>query len=380
MDRVLERDAELAHFERALSAATTGRGTLILVGGEAGAGKTALVREFERRVAGSLPVWRSHCEPLSVPIPLAPIRELALAAGVAAPDGGDRLTLARALRARVRDEAVVVLLEDLHWADAATLDVMRLIAAWVEQAPVVLVATYRDDELEAHRELALLMGDLVTHPAALRLHPAALTIDAVRRLAEPSGLDADDLVRLTGGNPLLVVESIAAPGGVPATVRDATLARTRRLGADARGALDAAAVIGQDVPLELLRTVASASTGALEECIDHGVLVGAGTTLAFRHELIRHAVEQSISPARRAELHARVLAALQEGGGQAPAARLAHHAEEAGLGDLVHGYAIRAARDAERHGAHADAARQYERALSHGEPAPRERAELQVAF
>ncbi len=380
MDRVLEREAELAQFERAVSAATAGRGTLILVGGEAGAGKTALVREFERRVAGSVAVWRSHCEPLSVPIPLAPICELALAAGVAAPDEGDRLTLARALRTRVRDEAVVVMLEDLHWADAATLDVVRLIAAWVEQAPVVLVATYRDDELEAHRGLALLMGDLVTHPAALRLDPAALSVDAVRRLAEPTGLDADELIRLTGGNPLLVVESIAAPGGVPATVRDATLARTRRLGADARGALDAAAVIGQDVPLELLRTVASAGTGALEECMAHGVLIGAGTTLAFRHELIRHAVEQSISPARRSELHGRVLAALQERGGHAPAARLAHHAEEAGLGDLVHGYAIRAARDAERHGAHADAARQYERTLSHGEPAPRDRVELQVAF
>ena len=227
------------------------------------------------------------------------------------------MTLARALRAQVGEGAVVVVLEDLHWADAATLDVVRLIAAWVEQAPVVLIGTYRDDELEAHRELALLMGDLVTHPAALRLQPATLSIGAVRELAEPSSLDPDELLRLTGGNPLLVVESIAARGGVPATVRDATLARTRRLGADARGALDAAAVIGQDVPLELLRTVASASTEALDECTAHGVLVGTGTTLAFRHELIRRAVEQSISPARRSELHARVVAALLERGGQA---------------------------------------------------------------
>jgi DNA-binding CsgD family transcriptional regulator/tetratricopeptide (TPR) repeat protein len=383
VDPVLEREAELAQLDRVVGAATEGRGTLVLISGEAGAGKTALVRAFERRVPEPIAVVRSHCEPLSVPIPLAPIRELAVAAGVpaaAADNESDRLTVARALQARVREAAVVLVLEDLHWADAATLDVVRLMAAWVERAPVVLVLTYRDDEIEAHRELLLLLGDLVTHPARLRLHPAALSAEAVRRLSEPAGLDADELIRLTGGNPLLLVESIAAGGGVPATVRDATLARTRRLGAGARGALDAAAVIGQDVPLELLRTVASAEADALDECISHGVLVGAGTGLAFRHELIRHAVEQSISPVRRMELHARVLTALQERGGPGQPARLAHHAEQAGLPDLVHGYAIRAAREAERQGAQADAARQYERALAHGEPAPRERAELQVAF
>ena len=129
-----------------------------------------------------------------------------------------------------------------------------------------------------------------------------------------------------------------------------------------------------------MRPVAGADTDALDECIANGVLVGAGTTVEFRHELIRHAVEQSISPVRRTELHARVLEALrgrEETGG---AARLAHHAAQAGLDDAVYEFAVQAGREAERVGAHADAARQYERALAHGEPGERERVELEVAF
>ncbi|MEA2312043.1 MAG: hypothetical protein QOE28_2011, partial [Solirubrobacteraceae bacterium] len=378
MDRVLERDAELARLDAALSRAASGAGSLVLVAGEAGAGKTSLVRAFARRAAATgAAVWECHCEPLSVPIPLAPIRELAAAAGNPGLDG-DGLAIARGLRGQV-DGTTAIVLEDLHWADAATLDVVRLLASGIERAPVLLLATYRDDELEAHRELALLVGDLVSHPAAVRLHPAPFTSAAVTELAAPAGLDPAELLRLTGGNPLLVVESIAAPGeGVPKTVRDATLARARRLGAGARGALDAAAAIGQDVPLDLLREVSATDTAAIEECLAHGVLVGDGATVTFRHELIRQAVETSISPARRTELHARVLGALRAR--DAAPARLAHHAELAGATELVRRYATEAAREAHRVGAHADAARQYDRVLAHGVADPRDRVELQVAF
>ncbi len=148
VDRLLERENELAELERLLAQAPAGRGSLVLIGAEAGAGKTALVRAFEAR-AGEVALWRSHCEPLSVPIPLAPVRELAAAAGV--PDGGERLELSRGLREALTKDTTVVVLEDLHWADAATLDVVRLLAGWVERGGAVVLATYRDDELGGTR-------------------------------------------------------------------------------------------------------------------------------------------------------------------------------------------------------------------------------------
>jgi DNA-binding CsgD family transcriptional regulator len=165
---------------------------------------------------------------------------------------------------------------------------------------------------------------------------------------------------------------------VPATVRDATLARTRRLEPDARRVLGAAAVIGQEIPLDLLREVADADADAIEECVSHGVLVEAGATLTFRHELIRQAVEEGTSSVRKQDLHARVLEALKER--DAPAARLAHHAEQAGLADQAGEYAATAAQEAVEVGAHLDAARQYERALAHGESTGKERVQLQIGF
>jgi predicted ATPase len=128
------------------------------------------------------------------------------------------------------------------------------------------------------------------------------------------------------GTRFLVVEALAAGGELPASVRDATLARVARLGPAARGVVDAAAVIGQRVALDLLAAVAPGSVGAVEEALACGVVKDDGATLEFRHELTRQAIEQSIASPRRAELHARVVAALD---GRGDHARLAHHAERA---------------------------------------------------
>src|SRR5205085_1707291 len=110
------------------------------------------------------------------------------------------------------------------WADPATLDVLRLLARRVDDSGVVIVVTYRDDELAANPRLGMLVGDLASTPAARRLALRRLSETAVRALAEPVGVDAGELWRLTSGNPFLVAEALAAGGGLPATVRDATLA------------------------------------------------------------------------------------------------------------------------------------------------------------
>jgi tetratricopeptide (TPR) repeat protein len=227
----------------------------------------------------------------------------------------------------------------------------------------VVVVTYRDDELAANEALMSLVGDLTTFATVRRISLRRLSVGAVGVLAEPAGLDPRELSRVTGGNPFLVVEAVAAGGGLPSSVRDATLARVLRLGPSAKGVVDAAAVIGQRVAPDLLARLLPGSSAAVEEALAFGVLTEQDGALGFRHELTRQAIEASISPPRCAELHARVVRALERREGAADHARLAHHAELAGLSAAASRYATLAAADAERVGALREAGLQLERAL-----------------
>jgi DNA-binding CsgD family transcriptional regulator len=366
MERLLERDNELEVLLAAFEAALAGRGELVLLGGEAGSGKSSLVRALRTGVGDRATFLVGGCEALSVPVPLAPLRELAATTG--APDlverhGDDRFALAGALFDAIRSRGpAVVVVEDAHWADPATLDIVRLLVRRVEEAAVLVVVTYRDDELGANPALAMLIGDLATSRVVRRVAVRPLSESAIRELAEPAGLDSHELAAVTNGNPFLVVEAIAAGGAMPASVRDATLARVGRLSAEARGVVEVAAVIGQRVSPQLLTQVAPSNRAATEEAIARGVLVDDGKSLALRHELTRQAIEESISAPRRIELHRSVLSALATGTGVAPA-RLAEHAELAGLAAEASRYAERAAAEAERVGALREASLQLARAL-----------------
>ncbi len=369
MTRLLERDAELELLERLGDGLSRGSGRLALVGGEAGIGKSSLVRAVRERVGDRVAVLIGACELLSVPVPLAPWRELVYAAGgtdLVQRGSADRLALVRRILEVLGQQApVLAVIEDAHWADPLTLDVIRLVARQLERRPLALVVTYRDDELQANPALSQLVGDLATSPTIDRVKLGALSARTVSELAQEAGLDGEGLIRMTGGNPFLVVESIAAGGTLPASVRDAALARAGRLSLAARAVVDVAAVIGQRFEPWLLRSLVDERPDAVEEALARGVLVSDGALLGFRHELIREALEQSISPPRRSELHARVFRALSEREGT-DAARLAHHAELGGLSDEACRFANRAAQDAERMGALREMALQAERALRLG--------------
>src|SRR5581483_4463208 len=367
---LLEREDEVAALLEAAAAAARGDGQFVLLAGEGGAGKSSLVRELRKHAK----VRVGFCEPLSVPAPLAPVRELA--PGLVELQTNDHVALAHALLdALGREGPVVAVIEDAHWGDPATLDVLRAVARRIEDVPVAVVVTFRDDELRVNLPLTALVGDLATVRAVRRIALKPLSESAVRALAEPAGIDARALVRLTNGNPFLVAEAIAAPGGLPANIRDATLARVTRLEPSARAVVEAAAILGLRVPFGLLREVAPHEDAALEAALERGVLVGDGGDLVFRHELTRQAIEESISPVRARELHARVLAVLA---GDEPA-RLAHHAERAGLREDAARYAAQAAAEAERVGALAEASAQLKRTLRAELPS-RERFELLLRY
>jgi DNA-binding CsgD family transcriptional regulator len=312
---------------------------------------------------------------------LRELAELAGAGDLAELGSDDKLVLVRALvGALERCSPVVAVVEDVHWADPLTLDLVRLLARRVEGTPVALVLTFRDDEVAANRPLELLLGDLASAPAVTRIALRPLSDRAVRELAGSSGVDVAELARVTGGNPFLVVEAVAAGGRLPASVRDAALARAGRLSAAGRAVVDAGAVIGQRFGPALLECVAPDGSAAVEEALARGVLVADGAQLGFRHELIRSALESCIAPPRRAALHARVFAALSEQPG-VDSARLAHHAELGGLAAEACRCAVAAAAEAERIGAVREMKLQAGRALRlGGELAPGQRFELLLQY
>jgi DNA-binding CsgD family transcriptional regulator/tetratricopeptide (TPR) repeat protein len=365
----LERADGLSVLEESLAGVRGGaEGQLVLVAGEAGVGKTALLRWFCESRSGSVRLLWGVCEPLLTPRPLGPLCDVAEAIGGEFEElvmGGARPhEVAAALIGELRGRVPTVLvLEDLHWADEATLDVLRLLARRVASVSALVLVSFRDDELDRAAQLRIVLGELGGRPVRLKVEP--LSPAAVSELAEPHGVEGVELYRRTGGNPFFVTEVLEAGGeGIPETVRDAVLARAGRLSDPARRLLQAVAVVPGRVELWLLEALAGELGDRLEECLAFGMLVPVEGGVAFRHELARLAVEASLAPDRRQALNRAALGALSAppAGGPDPA-RLAHHAEAIGDGEAVLRWAPRAAARAASAGAHREAVAHYARAL-----------------
>ena len=273
----------------------------------------------------------------------------------------------------------ILVLDDVQWADEATLDVVGLVGRRVDGVPALVVLGYRDDELDRTHPFRMVLGALATGPAVSRLEIAPLSRDAVVQLAEPHGVDVDELFGNTAGNPFFVTEALAAgEGELPRTVRDAVLARSARLSPPAAALVDAVAVAPPSVELWLLEALAGDAVDQLDECLTSGMLTHGPGGVAFRHELARRTVEESLAPHQRLLLHRKALDALANPPTGAPdLERLSHHADAAGDGPAVLRFAPAAAARAAALGAHREAAEQYARALKYAESlAPSERAEL----
>jgi DNA-binding CsgD family transcriptional regulator/tetratricopeptide (TPR) repeat protein len=366
---LLERDEQLGRLRSLLTHAASGRGAMVFVGGEAGIGKSALVRRFCEDVSSTARVLVGGCDAMQTPRPLGPLLDMASALGppfaTMLDDDGARARVFGHLLDAFSARATVAVFEDVHWADDATLDLLRFLGRRLGGTRALVIATYRHDELGPRRHpLRAVLGDLASSRDVTRMSIPPLSRDAVARLARDSGVDPDELHRLTAGNPFFVTEVVAAGGDrLPTSVSDAVGARVGRLPEPARTALEAASVIGPTVAPDLL-TALGCAADAIEACLAGGLLHEQGGRLAFRHELAREAVVGTVSAPRRRALHAAVLAALE--GARVTGtdhATLAHHAAEAGDADAVLRHAPVAARAAAALGAHREARAQFARAL-----------------
>lgn len=362
----LERDAFLADLLRAAEEVGNGRGVAIGIAGEAGIGKTTLATRAadEVKAKGTRVLW-SGCEALFTPRPLGPLYDIADVLGREV-DGllgaeGNRERLFPAVLAAAGAEPTLLVVEDVHWADHATLDLLKYVARRIARVPLLLLFTYRDDEVAPDHPLLSLLGE-TTQARRLALPP--LSPDAVAKLA--AGRDGRAVYALTGGNPFYVSEFLAGDGErVPPTVRDAVLARAAKLSPAARTIVEAASVVPGKAERWLVAG-AEEQTDALLEATTSGIVALQQGGLVFRHELARRAIEDSLPAMRRQSLHAAVLDRLQSRGGVS-LARLAHHAAEAGYVDAIRRLAPLAAEEAKRADAHREAAAHYRSLLPHAD-------------
>ncbi|AGS66906.1 ATP-binding protein [Streptomyces collinus] len=379
---LLERETVLQDLAGHLTAATSGPGRVALVRGEAGIGKTTVIEHLIKLADPHVRALVGACDPLTTPRPLGPLLDLApdcaetvrTALGQALAGAGHPGEVFQSLLDDLRGCPSLLVIEDVHWADEATLDLLRYLARRLPTVPALVVATYRDDAIGRAHPLAALLGTLAGYRWVSRHALARLSRLAVARLASGRAVDAEELYRVSAGNPFLVTEILAAPTEhIPATVREAVAGRLASLSEPARQVADMLAVLGHRASLPLLAGLLPDADGALEEATACGILRVGGQLIEFCHELARLAVLETVPVAYRLQIHRQVLAALRSGPVAADdLALVADHAEAAGDSAAVLEYAPQAAAHAAALGAYREAAAQYTRALHYAACLPPE--------
>jgi DNA-binding CsgD family transcriptional regulator/tetratricopeptide (TPR) repeat protein len=372
MERTLlwERDHLLVELLDRLAAAGRGTGALVFLAGEAGAGKTSVADVFAAQVRGRATVLSGGCDPLTTPRPLSPLLDIAADPAAGLPDlagerGGPTVWFGALLdRFKQPGRPTVVVVEDVHWADDATLDFLRYIGRRIGDSHALMLCTYRDDELGRNHPLRVTLGDLAARGSTAQLTVDPLSVAAVRGLADGLPVDPERLHRMTGGNPFYLTEVLATGEDIPPSVQEAVLARVSRLSDGARRVVDAVSIAPRQLAIDHALDLSGTAPADVDEAASSGVLVGAGSALRFRHELARSAVAETLPVARRLFLHRRMLGLLAAER-RPDLARLAHHAVMAEAGELVVRYAPAAAREAAGHGADKEAAGFYRMALEH---------------
>jgi DNA-binding CsgD family transcriptional regulator len=364
---LLERQSQIGHLTRLLHEAASSAGKVALISGEAGAGKSALVEEFARQAARTARVLWGHSDALQTSRVLGPVNELV--AGLALLPGGARESelsreqlFSRLLtRFSPPNPLSLVILEDLHWADEATLDFARYLGRRIQRTRCLLIVTYRDDELAPSHLLRGVVGELTgQHAARIPLPP--LSFDAVEQLVEDSARDARRIFQVTGGNPFFVRELLATPhDAIPETVRDAVLARLLQCSQTAREVAELVSLLPGRTEPWLIRSILGDFGAAADQAVTCGLLKYHDEALAFRHELGRLAVESTIPRARVQALHQSILRCLIDH--NADLSRLVHHALHAEDVEALIEYAPRAACQASVAGAHREAVAHLETAL-----------------
>lgn len=357
---LVERDRELALLDDVLDELESAGGKVVLIRGEAGVGKSALVATFLERHRDDVRGLRGFCDDLSTPQPFGPFWDVAredrsLATALEEADRrGVMEGVIELLSSRLRPTVVVV--EDTQWLDDASLDTITYVGRRISATSGILLLTYRDGEVDYRHPLRRTIG-VMSPSDIIRIRLDRLSRESVAEMIGDSGVDLDRLVELSGGNPLLVSElSAAGLEDVPLSVQDSVLARASNLSPSARQTLNLISIVPRGLEQELISELADVNEDDLSESVRLDLLRVGPEWVAFKHEITRRAVEAALRTGPRMQLNRRVMEALINAG--ADLSRVVHHAREAGAVEAIVEFAPRAAAVAMDNGSH-------EEALSH---------------
>lgn len=365
---LLEREVPLRSLSAAVDAAEHGSGTVVVVSGEPGIGKSALVTCFASRVRHRARVLIGVCDDLTTPRPFGPVRDIAdqlSRRGSRSP--ADALApgeVATWLLREVREAGTpsVLVVEDLHWADQATIDVLTVLGRRAAELPLVLVLTLRPGDLDADDPLRHAI-DAMRRSTTLHLELAPLSRAAVAHLA---GDQAERIHALSRGNPFFVTELLAhGHDPPPPSLANAVLGRLTRFEPATRRLIELLSVVPGRVPTPLLDAVEPGWGPLAEPAERRRVLHIDQGHVSFRHELSRAAIRSSLPWNRRRCLHERIVDGLLATEGDP--ADVVHHADAAGMPEVAAQHAVVAGRQAADSGAHREALAHLRRAVDGAE-------------
>ena len=369
---LIERDEFLEVLRSEFKNIPGGEGRCIFVSGEAGIGKTSLVKAFCKSVKDKCRIFQGTCDALFAPRPLAPLYDIILQLRNDVPESISDINDRSAFFARVfydlknLQQPAIVIFEDIHWADEATLDFIKFLARRITQLECLFILTYRDNEIRSSHPLRNILGQL-NPDSFMRMQVLPLSKQAVEKLAHEKGYNGEDVYKITGGNPFYVHEIMAHYSrGVPESIKDSVLAAYNLTEPKTREVWDLVSVIPTAIEIKYLEKLEPQYANAIEVCIDRQILFDNEGIISFKHELFRTTVETSLSPLKRILLHKKILELLREDFEKdGHVERILHHAKNANEYELVAHYAPIAAKQAARVGAHIEAAKLYLTAIEY---------------
>lgn len=360
---LLERDKQINILNELLGNARRGLGHIACLFGDAGVGKTALLRQFVD-AAQTRVLWGA-CEDLSTPEALGPLsdwaRETGLSVFAETPRPGHRIQLFSDVLQALSSDQTIAIIEDLHWADGATLDLVRFLGRRIANKPVLLIVTARNEDTTSRARLRAALGQIPTEQKTY-IDVPNLTAAAVEMLAKKSGMNGKKVYQLSGGNAFFVTEILHGGDELPATVREAVLARFDRFPKSCQRVLQTIAVFPRRAEVWAIQQICPKEFDEIGRAILAGLIIAGDGVYSFRHEIARRAVESTISPDTRREINRATLKVLRSDANVA-ISRLVHHAEAAGENTSVSELAPMAAATASLAGAHREAAQHYNSAL-----------------
>jgi len=365
---LVERDNFLSIMQKTFDEVITGEGHCILISGEAGIGKTSLVRAFSKEKKEDCQIYLGACDALFTPRPLAPIYDIALQIKDDRWDIDDRSMLFAGIFLELENQkkATLIIVEDIHWADEATFDFLKFFIRRITQLHCLLLITYRDNEIHLSHPLRTVLGQLPPD-FFTRLQLTPLSRGAVETMAAEKGYKGKDVYSISGGNPFYVNEILASYStGIPDNIKDSILSVYNRQNEKTKQVWQILSVIPSGLEVKYLEKLEPYYSEAIHYSLETKILIMNGQLISFKHELYRRTIETSLSPIIRRDINKQMLDILLENNEQPKEMeRIIHHAKNASENEIVVKYAPLAAREASSVGAHLEAAKLYLTAIEY---------------